>query len=168
MNMKDQLSVLAYFFCILNGLFLIIGFLQMGFGMWILYDKNSFFTALVYADPQNNIMMDIAYTLLCTGVFIIVPFAVGYLGIIKESRCLLILYIVIIAQMAILQFSMIILILLQKNNGCKNAFTIWFFVNMNVLVSIEFGLLILEIALLLITVFLLKIVKKKTTVFIAT
>ncbi|XP_030070712.1 tetraspanin-19 [Microcaecilia unicolor] len=252
MNTKDQIYILTYFFYVLNGFFMIIGLLQMGFGVWILYDKNSFFTALVYADTKNNEIMDIAYILLYNGVFIIVPFLVGYLGVMKDSRCLLILYMVIIALMSILQFSIIILLLSQRDNfkkkmisnfkilineygnyslyeakkhtwellnvvqnthsccgisnssdwekntyvaeheeipcsctdsalttwfcepsyyqifiaGCEGVVTNWFFKNLYVLLSIECGLFILKVFLLLLTVFLLKLVKKKTTVSI--
>ncbi|XP_029452945.1 putative tetraspanin-19 [Rhinatrema bivittatum] len=119
MLIKDQIYVLTYFICIFNDLFLILGLIQMGYGIWILFDQNSFLTVLVYTDTKKNLLIDIAFILLYAGIFTTIPYILGCLGIVKKSRLFLILFMILISQVSVVQATIIILLFSQKTNIIK-------------------------------------------------
>ncbi|XP_016054954.1 PREDICTED: putative tetraspanin-19 [Miniopterus natalensis] len=90
---KSKSLILKYFLNLINGAFLVLGLLLMGFGAWLLLDRNIFFSAL---DENNHLIVYIFRILIGTGSAIVLLFLLGYLGIHNEVRCLLILYAVLL------------------------------------------------------------------------
>ncbi|XP_035874502.1 tetraspanin-19 isoform X4 [Phyllostomus discolor] len=85
---KSKPLILKYFLNLINGAFLVLGLLLMGFGAWLLLDRNNFFTAL---DKNNHLIVYIFGILVGTGSAIVFLCLLGYLGIHNEIRWLLIL-----------------------------------------------------------------------------
>ncbi|XP_035874503.1 tetraspanin-19 isoform X5 [Phyllostomus discolor] len=90
---KSKPLILKYFLNLINGAFLVLGLLLMGFGAWLLLDRNNFFTAL---DKNNHLIVYIFGILVGTGSAIVFLCLLGYLGIHNEIRWLLILYAVLL------------------------------------------------------------------------
>ncbi|KAM5332650.1 tetraspanin-19 isoform 1-T1 [Glossophaga mutica] len=90
---KSKLLILKYFLNLINGAFLVLGFLLMGFGAWLLLDRNSFFAAL---DENNDFVVYIFGILIGTGSAIVFLCLLGFLGIHNEIRWILILYTVLL------------------------------------------------------------------------
>ncbi|KAM8803635.1 tetraspanin-19 isoform 2-T2 [Rhynchonycteris naso] len=84
---KTKSIILKYFLNLLNGAFLVLGLLLMGFGAWLLLDRNNIFTVL---DENNHLTVYIFGILTGTGSAIVLLCLLGYLGIHNEIRCLLI------------------------------------------------------------------------------
>ncbi|XP_073756679.1 tetraspanin-19 isoform X2 [Callorhinus ursinus] len=85
---KNKMLIFKYFLNLINGAFLVLGLLLMGFGAWLLLDRNIFFTAL---DENNHLIVDIFQILIGTGSAIVLLCLLGYLGIHSEIRWLLLL-----------------------------------------------------------------------------
>ncbi|XP_055250875.1 tetraspanin-19 isoform X3 [Moschus berezovskii] len=85
---KNKRLIFKYFLNLVNGAFLVLGLLLMGFGTWLLLDGNNFFTAL---DENNHLTVYIFRILIGTGSAILLLCLLGYLGIHNEIRWLLIL-----------------------------------------------------------------------------
>ncbi|XP_066221856.1 tetraspanin-19 isoform X2 [Saccopteryx leptura] len=85
---KNKSIILKYFLNLLNGAFLVLGLLLMGFGAWLLLDRSNIFTVL---DENNHLTVYIFGILTGTGSAIVLLCLLGYLGIHNEIRCLLIL-----------------------------------------------------------------------------
>nr|XP_020738967.1 putative tetraspanin-19 isoform X2 [Odocoileus virginianus texanus] len=90
---KNKRLIFKYFLNLINGAFLVLGLLLMGFGTWLLLDGNNFFTAL---DENNHLTVYIFRILIGTGSAILLLCLLGYLGIHNEIRWLLILYAVLL------------------------------------------------------------------------
>ncbi|XP_011373262.1 putative tetraspanin-19 [Pteropus vampyrus] len=86
---KSKSLIFKYFLNLMNGAFLVLGLLLMGFAAWLLLDRNNFFTAL---DEKNHLIVYIFRILIGTGSAIVLLCLLGYLGIHYEIRWLLILY----------------------------------------------------------------------------
>ncbi|XP_037380355.1 tetraspanin-19-like [Talpa occidentalis] len=84
---------LKYFLNLMNGAFLALGLLLMGFGTWLLLDRDNFLTAL---DENNHVIIHIFRILIGTGSAIVLLCLLGFWGIHNEIRCLLILYAVLL------------------------------------------------------------------------
>ncbi|KAJ1062024.1 hypothetical protein K5549_008191 [Capra hircus] len=93
MSRKNKGLIFKYFLNLINGAFLVLGLLLMGFGTWLLLDGNNFFTAL---DENNHLTVYIFRILIGTGSAILLLCLLGYLGIHNEIRWLLILYAVLL------------------------------------------------------------------------
>ncbi|XP_057599146.1 tetraspanin-19 isoform X2 [Hippopotamus amphibius kiboko] len=90
---KNKTLIFKYFLNLINGAFLVLGLLLMGFGTWLLSDRTNFFTAL---DENNHLIVYIFQILIGTGSATILLCLLGFLGIHNEIRCLLILYAVLL------------------------------------------------------------------------
>eukprot|EP00069_Balaena_mysticetus_P012590 bmy_07779T0 len=90
---KNKTLIFKYFLNLINGAFLVLGLLLMGFGAWLLLDRNNFFTAL---DENNHLIAYIFRILIGTGSASVLLCLLGYLGIHNEIRWLLILYAVLL------------------------------------------------------------------------
>ncbi|XP_059042445.1 tetraspanin-19 isoform X1 [Mustela lutreola] len=86
---KNKTLIFKYFLNLINGAFLVLGLLLMGFGTWLLLDRNNIFTAL---DENNHLIVYILQILMGTGSAIVLLCLLGYLGIHNEIRWLLLLY----------------------------------------------------------------------------
>ncbi|XP_003405653.1 tetraspanin-19 [Loxodonta africana] len=86
---KSKIIIFKYILYLVNGASLILGFLLMGFGTWLLLDRNNFLTVL---DEKNHLIAYVSQLLIGTGSATVILCLLGYLGIHKAIRCLLILY----------------------------------------------------------------------------
>ena len=109
---------------ILNVLFFVLGIGVLGLGTWISVDKTSLFdlvsNSTIYqnsSNPENkNVRSEVNYYftlaslgIIGTGAFIILLSLVGCCGAIKESKCLLITYAVVVILVTLVQSVGIIL-----------------------------------------------------------
>ncbi|XP_051701675.1 tetraspanin-19 [Oryctolagus cuniculus] len=90
---KNKILIFKYFLNLINGAFLVLGLLFVGFGTWLLLDRNNFLTAL---DENNHFIIHISQILVGMGSAIVLLCLLGYLGINKEILWLLILYAVLL------------------------------------------------------------------------
>ncbi|XP_007516314.1 tetraspanin-19 [Erinaceus europaeus] len=127
---RNKTLLFKYFLNLINGAFMVLGFVFMGFGAWILLDKNNVLTAF---DENNYLIVDIFQILIGTGSAIILLCLLGYLGIHNEIRCLLILYAVLLMWAIGVQVVLSVLIFLKK----KEVHHVWHS-KMNSLIS-EYG-----------------------------
>ncbi|XP_062971842.1 tetraspanin-19, partial [Cynocephalus volans] len=82
-----------YFLNLINGAFLVLGLLFMGFGAWLLLDRNNILTAL---GENNHFVVYISQLLIGMGSATVLLCVLGYLGIHNEIRWLLVLYAVLL------------------------------------------------------------------------
>lgn len=96
------IKVTKYFLLLFNLLFLILGGVILGFGVWILADKSSFIFVLQTSSSLFNVG---AYVFIGVGAVTMLMGFLGCVGAVREVRCLLGLYfvfllLVLIAQVA--------------------------------------------------------------------
>ncbi|MEE6516230.1 hypothetical protein FKM82_025517 [Ascaphus truei] len=92
MKTKSKIKVLQYFFILFNVVFLILGLLLMGCGLWMLLDQKNITKLLVSADAINSLASGIAYSLLSAGAIVVLLCFLGSVGALQQVRCLLKLY----------------------------------------------------------------------------
>nr|XP_012596305.1 putative tetraspanin-19 isoform X4 [Microcebus murinus] len=90
---KNKTLIFEYFLNLINGAFLVLGLLFIGFGVWLSLDRNNFLTAL---DENSHQIVYISQILIGTGSAIVLLCLFGYLGIHNKIRWLLILYAILI------------------------------------------------------------------------
>ncbi|XP_004407895.1 PREDICTED: putative tetraspanin-19 [Odobenus rosmarus divergens] len=115
---KNKMLIFKYFLNLINGAFLVLGLLLMGFGAWFLLDRNNFFTAL---DENNHLIVDIFQILIGTGSAIVLLCLLGYLGIHSEIRWLLLLYTALLIGAFGVQVVFSIFIFIKK----KEVYQVW-------------------------------------------
>ncbi|XP_059537017.1 tetraspanin-19 isoform X2 [Myotis daubentonii] len=108
---KSKSLILKYFLNLINGAFLVLGLLLIGFAAWLLLDRNNFFTAL---NESNHLTVYIFGILIGTGSAIVLLFLLGYLGIQYEIRWLLALYAVLLMWAFGVQVALSALIFTKK------------------------------------------------------
>lgn len=96
------IKVTKYFLFLFSLLFLILGGVILGFGVWILADKSSFIFVL---QTSSSVFTVGAYVFIGVGAVTMLMGLLGCVGAVKEVRCLLGLYfvfllLVLIAQVA--------------------------------------------------------------------
>lgn len=94
------IKVTKYFLFLFNLLFFILGAVILGFGVWILADKNSFISVLQTSSSSLQIG---AYVSIGVGAVTIVMGLLGCIGAVNEVRCLLGLYFVFLLLILIAQ-----------------------------------------------------------------
>ncbi|XP_078077277.1 CD82 antigen-like [Mustelus asterias] len=107
-----KIQILKYFLNIFNGIFLIIGAIILGCGIWILWDENSFIGTLL-APGHQDILSVSAYCLIVIGITVTIVCLVGCIASIKEVKCLLILYFTFLILIFILQLAVGLAVLSQ-------------------------------------------------------
>ncbi|NXH17260.1 CD82 protein, partial [Bucco capensis] len=105
------LKVTKYFLFLFNLLFLILGAVILGFGIWILADKTSFIAVLQMSSPS---LKTGAYVLLGVGALTMLMGFLGCLGAVNEIRCLLGLYFTCLMAILITQVAAGLVIYFQK------------------------------------------------------
>ncbi|KAF5926599.1 hypothetical protein HPG69_001228 [Diceros bicornis minor] len=108
---KSKTLIFKYFLNLINGAFLVLGLLLMGFGAWLLLDGNNLFTAL---DENNHLVVYIFRILIGIGSATVLLCLLGYLGIYNEIRWLLILYAVLLMWASGVQVVLSALIFTKK------------------------------------------------------
>lgn len=76
----------------MNGIFLALGLLLMGFGIWLFLDRENFLTAF----DEKYVIACCSLILIGTGSAIVLLCLLGFWGIHREIRCLLFLYAVLL------------------------------------------------------------------------
>ncbi|XP_068022946.1 CD82 antigen isoform X2 [Melanerpes formicivorus] len=105
------LKVTKYFLFLFNLLFLILGAVILGLGIWVLADKTSFIAILQMSSPNLKTGASI---LIGVGLVTMLMGFLGCLGAVKEIRCLLGLYISCLLTILITQVTAGLLIYFQK------------------------------------------------------
>lgn len=105
------LKVTKYFLFLFNLLFLILGAVILGFGIWILADKTSFIAVLQMSSPS---LKTGAYVLIGVGALTMLMGFLGCLGAVNEIRCLLGLYFTCLMVILITQVAAGLVIYFQK------------------------------------------------------
>nr|XP_025035947.1 putative tetraspanin-19 isoform X3 [Pelodiscus sinensis] len=113
MKLRDTILILKYFLNIFNGIFLVLGFLLMTFGIWLLFDRDHLFAVLSFTG-ENHLVTYISFMLVGVGSIIGFISFFGFLGSFKEIRWLLILYLGLITLLLGLQAAIPVLIYLRK------------------------------------------------------
>uniref|UniRef100_A0A8C3YUP7 Tetraspanin n=1 Tax=Catagonus wagneri TaxID=51154 RepID=A0A8C3YUP7_9CETA len=80
------IKVTKYFLFLFNLLFFVLGAVILGFGVWILADKNSFISVLQTSSTSLKVG---AYIFIGIGAFTMLMGFLGCIGAVKEARCLL-------------------------------------------------------------------------------
>ncbi|XP_006865098.1 PREDICTED: CD82 antigen isoform X2 [Chrysochloris asiatica] len=80
------IKVTKYFLFLFNLLFFILGAVILGFGVWILVDKNSFISVL---QTSSNSLRIGAYVFISVGSVTMLMGFLGCIGAVNEVRCLL-------------------------------------------------------------------------------
>ncbi|XP_077024262.1 tetraspanin-19 [Tamandua tetradactyla] len=115
---KNKILIFKYFLNLINGAFLVLGLLFMGSGAWLLLGRNIFFYA---SDENNHLMICISHMLIGIGSAIVLLYVLGYLGINKEVRWLLILYAALLMLASSIQVVLSALIVTKK----EEVFHVW-------------------------------------------
>ncbi|XP_046774266.1 CD82 antigen isoform X1 [Gallus gallus] len=105
------LKVTKYFLFLFNLLFLILGAVILGFGIWILADKTSFISVLQNSSPSVRTG---AYILVGVGSLTMLMGFLGCLGAVNEIRCLLGLYFTCLMMILITQVAAGLVIYFQQ------------------------------------------------------
>ncbi|XP_004469507.2 tetraspanin-19 [Dasypus novemcinctus] len=116
---KNKILIFKYFLNLFNGAFLALGLLLMGSGTWLLLDRNIFFNAF---DGNNHLIICISHMLLGVGSATVLLSLLGYLGINKEIRWLLILHAGLLILASGVQVILTVLIFTKK----EEVLQVWY------------------------------------------
>ncbi|XP_041033380.1 leukocyte antigen CD37-like isoform X2 [Carcharodon carcharias] len=86
MATKGCFVVTKYFLFVFNLIFFFLGGVMLAFGLWILFDKNSFILVLETASVPLRLW---SYLLSSLGTFTMVMGFLGCIGALKEVKCML-------------------------------------------------------------------------------
>ncbi|EDW36672.1 GL15661 [Drosophila persimilis] len=85
-----------YLLCIFNFIFFVLGTIIFGVGLWLAVDKHSLIALLKLVESerieqftQTQVIEQLAYVLIVIGAVMFFMSFLGYLGAMRESRCLL-------------------------------------------------------------------------------
>ncbi|XP_069831949.1 tetraspanin-16 [Dendropsophus ebraccatus] len=89
-------SFLKTMMFIFNGIIFLGGIAVLGIGIWVKVDGGSFLKILGSAAPQLMQVVNVGYLCIAVGGFLILMGFLGCCGAVKESRCMLMLFFIII------------------------------------------------------------------------
>ncbi|XP_054850768.1 leukocyte antigen CD37 [Eublepharis macularius] len=112
MSHKGCLSVTKYFLFIFNLFFFILGSLLFSFGLWILFDQNSFASTLGSSIFALKIW---SYIFSGVGILTMLMGFLGCLGSLKEVKCMLGFYFAFLLLLFVAQISIGIVVYTQRN-----------------------------------------------------
>ncbi|XP_063244344.1 CD151 antigen-like [Bacillus rossius redtenbacheri] len=106
--------VAKYCLCIFNFLFFLAGAAALGVGIWIAQDKHSFIAVTQIIEnkelqiefgkfTQPTVIEQASYILIAAGAFVFIVSFIGYCGAVRESRCLLATYGVLLLLILLLE-----------------------------------------------------------------
>ncbi|NXJ59333.1 CD82 protein, partial [Rostratula benghalensis] len=113
MERRHKILTQKYFLSVFNGIFLTLGLLLLTFGLWLLIDRNNFFSVL-FSSGENQLVAYISGMLLSVGSVTTFTSAMGFLGIVKETKCLLVVYESFQILVFVTQMTILILIFMKK------------------------------------------------------
>uniref|UniRef100_A0A3P9M7R3 Tetraspanin n=1 Tax=Oryzias latipes TaxID=8090 RepID=A0A3P9M7R3_ORYLA len=109
---KGCITVTKYFLFLFNLLFFIFGALIMGFGLWVLFDNQSFISVL---HESSHTVKVASYIFIGVGSLSMAMGFFGCIGAIYEIRCLLGLYFTCLLLILIAQVTAGVLIYFQRD-----------------------------------------------------
>lgn len=112
MSHKGCLRVTKYFLFVFNLFFFILGSLLFSFGLWILFDRNSFATVLGSTYYGLRVW---SYIFSGVGILTMLLGFLGCLGSLKEVKCMLGFYFAFLLLLFIAQVTIGILIYTQRS-----------------------------------------------------
>ncbi|XP_032682229.1 tetraspanin-1 isoform X2 [Odontomachus brunneus] len=99
-----------YFLCLFNFIFFIAGGAALTVGIWLFADRSSFTNLIGKLDQYDilnktdaDVIKVIAYILIIAGALTFIVSFLGYCGAMFESRCLLCVYVILIALVLLLE-----------------------------------------------------------------
>ncbi|XP_030749696.1 CD82 antigen-like [Sitophilus oryzae] len=116
--------MVKYVLCAFNFIIFVTGSVVLGVGIWLLVDKNSFI-ALIKIIPVENIeqftsagvIEQASYILVAVGAFMFLVSFLGYCGALKESRCMLTLYGILLIAILLLEIAAGVLAFTYKSKA---------------------------------------------------
>ncbi|XP_041033383.1 leukocyte antigen CD37-like isoform X4 [Carcharodon carcharias] len=111
MATKGCFVVTKYFLFVFNLIFFFLGGVMLAFGLWILFDKNSFILVLETASVPLRLW---SYLLSSLGTFTMVMGFLGCIGALKEVKCMLGIYFTLLVFLLTLQITVGVLIYTQR------------------------------------------------------
>uniref|UniRef100_A0ACB8EN11 Uncharacterized protein n=1 Tax=Sphaerodactylus townsendi TaxID=933632 RepID=A0ACB8EN11_9SAUR len=81
---------------VFNGVIFLGGLAVLGIGIWVKLDSASFVKVLDMAAPQMMQLVHVAYLCIAVGSFLLLVGFMGCWGAMKESKCLLMMFFVVI------------------------------------------------------------------------
>ncbi|KAF7663731.1 hypothetical protein LDENG_00202310 [Lucifuga dentata] len=109
---KGCVTVIKYFLFLFNLFFFIFGALIMGFGLWVLFDNQSFIAVL---QESSDTVKVASYILIGVGSLTMAMGFFGCIGAIYEIRCLLGLYFTCLLLILIAQVTAGVLVYFQSD-----------------------------------------------------
>ncbi|XP_074936808.1 tetraspanin-19 isoform X3 [Phalacrocorax aristotelis] len=113
MKIRDKILIQKYYLNVFSGIFMALGLMLLTFGLWLFFDRNNLFTVL-FSSGENQLVAYISCMLLGIGSVITFTSAVGFLGSVKEIKCLLVTYMSFQFLVFVTQMAILVLIFMKK------------------------------------------------------
>ncbi|NXW33591.1 CD82 protein, partial [Phaetusa simplex] len=113
MKIRRKILKQKYYLNVFNGFFLALGLMLLTFGLWLSCDRNNLFSVL-FSSGENQLLAYISRMLLGVGSVIAFTSAMGFLGIVKEIKCLLVTYVSFQILVFVTQMAILVLIFIKK------------------------------------------------------
>ncbi|XP_062918811.1 CD82 antigen-like isoform X1 [Mobula hypostoma] len=111
MASKSCIAITKYFLFIFNLFFFFLGGVMLGFGLWILIDKTSFIAVLETASVPLHLW---SYLFSGLGIFTMMMGFLGCLGALKEIKCMLGIYFILLVFLMAFQITIGVLVYTQR------------------------------------------------------
>ncbi|GCC21429.1 hypothetical protein chiPu_0019900 [Chiloscyllium punctatum] len=113
MASKGCIVVTKYFLFVFNLIFFFLGGVMLGFGLWILFDKNSFISVLETSSIPLHLW---SYLLSSLGTFTMMMGFLGCIGALKEVKCMLGIYFTLLVFLLASQITVGVLVYTQRRS----------------------------------------------------
>ncbi|XP_045898255.1 CD82 antigen, partial [Micropterus dolomieu] len=110
MKLEVKIELLKFCSALLNSIFLALGLSVAGCGVWILFDRGSFLTAI-----SSDELRTVGAGLLLIGGVVVVVSVVGCVGAGRENRFLLLMYLGFLIVLILGQLFVTLLLLISKH-----------------------------------------------------
>uniref|UniRef100_A0A8C4R1I4 Tetraspanin n=1 Tax=Eptatretus burgeri TaxID=7764 RepID=A0A8C4R1I4_EPTBU len=115
MASKGCLQAARYFLVVLNVIFFVLGLVILGYGLWVLFDQESFMTIIVSNGVTGKNLQNAAFALIAVGGITVVLSTLGCVGTGKRIKCVLWLYLVFIMLLLVAQVVLGLLVYFEKD-----------------------------------------------------
>uniref|UniRef100_A0A3Q1G0C9 Putative tetraspanin-19 n=1 Tax=Acanthochromis polyacanthus TaxID=80966 RepID=A0A3Q1G0C9_9TELE len=113
MKLEVQIELLKFCCAVFNILFLVLGLIIAGCGVWILFDSGSFLKILTSEGSED--LRVVAAGLLVIGGVVVAVSVIGCVGVNKQNRFLLLVYIGFLIVVVLGQMYITVLLLLNRD-----------------------------------------------------
>ncbi|XP_053496484.1 leukocyte antigen CD37 isoform X2 [Ictalurus furcatus] len=107
------ISVTKYFLFVFNLIFFLLGMVVLGLGVWIICSETTFHSRLISAHPYLSLSL-FPYLLVISGSVTLLLGFFGSLGALKEVKCMLATYFILLTVLLAAQIIGTVLIFTQK------------------------------------------------------